>query len=422
MAPRVKRNVLTRLENEVEEDVDKVADSTGLQPWMVFLLFAVIVLGIAGLGGWCFYRFFKKKRAGKDEEGAGGKKKGKGKDDEAKLMENEEDMAEGAVPKEGEAAVVEKPKSEYLGKLQYELKYDFNTQTLTVKVVQASELPAMDMGGVSDPYVKVYMLPESKGQKKFETKVHRKTLNPFFNQMFEFKNLPYAETFDKTLMFSIFDYDRFSKHDQIGEVKIALCQVDLAQTINEWKDVQSNKEDDTYLGDICFSLRYVPTSGKLTVGVLEGRRLKKMDITGASDPYVKIKLLDSKGKRIGKKKKTTVKNANLNPYYNESFVFMVEQSMLRKVNLEITVLDYDRIGGSDPIGKVLLGYNRKKLEKKHWAEMVDNPRRPVIHWHVLQDPEPDEEDEEEKKKKKKEGGKDASKDGGKDAKKKDDKK
>ena len=94
-----------------------------------------------------------------------------------------------------------------------------------------------------------------------------------------------------------------------------------------------------------------------------------MDITGASDPYVKIKLLDSKGKRIGKKKKTTIKNANLNPYYNESFVFVVEEMSLRKVrlysyflqtvedgvgqvNLEVTVLDYDRIGGSDPIGKV----------------------------------------------------------------------
>ena len=49
-------------------------------------------------------------------------------------------------------------------------------------------------------------------------------------------------------------------------------------------------------------------------------------IFSVSDPYVKIKLLDSKGKRIGKKKKTTIKNANLNPYYNESFVFMVEQS------------------------------------------------------------------------------------------------
>ena len=29
-----------------------------------------------------------------------------------------------------------------------------------------------------------------------------------------------------------------------------------------------------------------------------------------------------------------------------------------QVNLDVTVLDYDRIGGSDPIGKVTLGHNR----------------------------------------------------------------
>ena len=39
-----------------------------------------------------------------------------------------------------------------------------------------------------------------------------------YSSQFEFKNLPYADTFDKTLWFSIFDYDRFSKHDQIGDV------------------------------------------------------------------------------------------------------------------------------------------------------------------------------------------------------------
>ena len=49
----------------------------------------------------------------------------------------------------------------------------------------------------------------------------------------------------------------------------------------------------------------------------------------SADPYVKIKLLDRKGKRIGKKKKTSVKMGNLNPYYNESFVFLVEQEQLR---------------------------------------------------------------------------------------------
>ncbi len=58
--------------------------------------------------------------------------------------------------------------------------------------------------------------------------------------------------------------------------------------------------------------------------------------------------------------------------------------MLQRVTLELTVCDYDRIGTSDPIGRVSLGYNRKGQELKHWKEMVENPRRPVIHWHVLQ--------------------------------------
>ena len=36
------------------------------------------------------------------------------------------------------------------------------------------------------------------------------------------------------------------------------------------------------LGDICFSLRYVPNSGKLTIVVLEAKNLKKMDVGGLS--------------------------------------------------------------------------------------------------------------------------------------------
>ena len=55
----------------------------------------------------------------------------------------------------------------------------------------------------------------------------------------------------------------------------------------------------------------------------------------------------------------------------------------QRVNLELLVADYDRIGSSDPIGKVVLGYNRKGLELKHWKEMIENPRRPIVHWHVL---------------------------------------
>lgn len=65
------------------------------------------------------------------------------------------------------------------------MEYDFQGNTLSVTVIQAEDLPALDMGGTSDPYVKVYLLPDKK--KKFETKVHRKTLNPVFNETFQFK-------------------------------------------------------------------------------------------------------------------------------------------------------------------------------------------------------------------------------------------
>jgi synaptotagmin-1 len=72
-----------------------------------------------------------------------------------------------------------------LGRLQYTLDYDFKNQELIVGVIQASDLPVMDVCGTSDPYVKIYMKPDKK--KKFETKVHRKTLNPVFNESFAFK-------------------------------------------------------------------------------------------------------------------------------------------------------------------------------------------------------------------------------------------
>ena len=69
-----------------------------------------------------------------------------------------------------------------------------------------------------------------------------------------------------------------------------------------------------------------------------------MDITGASDPYVKLKLFDAKGKRIGKKKKTSVKSCNLNPYWNESFVFIIEEMDMKRVTLDITVISRVRSG------------------------------------------------------------------------------
>ena len=278
----------------------------------------------------------------------------------------------------------ESTKSEVkLGKLQFSLDYDFQKGELAVGVIQGADLPGMDMSGTSDPYVKVYLLPEKK--KKFETKVHRKTLNPVFNETFNFK-VPYAEMGSKTLVFAVYDFDRFSKHDQIGLVKVPLNSVDLGRVVEEWRDLtspESDSEKENKLGDICFSLRYVPTAGKLTVVILEAKNLKKMDVGGLSDPYVKLALYQ--GTKRLKKKKTTIKKRTLNPYYNESFTFEVPFEQIQKVTMIITVVDYDRIGTSEPIGRVVLGCNSSGTELRHWSDMLANPRRPIAQWHTLQE-------------------------------------
>lgn len=56
---------------------------------------------------------------------------------------------------------------------------------LIVGIKKADALKAMDLGGSSDPYVKVYILPDK--SKTCETKVFRHTLQPIFNEQFVFQ-------------------------------------------------------------------------------------------------------------------------------------------------------------------------------------------------------------------------------------------
>lgn len=374
------------VEKPVENMMKTVSKKTSIPFWAVFLIFLVI-LGIFALVFFCCLQRWWRKFRGKEAKGGfmGGKVDLKsvqllGQTYKEKVQPDMEELTKDM--EQNEAGKEETKEEVKLGRLQFKIDYDFNQSNLAVGVLQAEELPGLDMSGTSDPYVKVYLLPDKK--KKFETKVHRKTLNPVFNETFNFK-VPYAEITTKTLVFAVYDFDRFSKHDQIGEVKIPLNQIDLAQTIEEWRDLTSVEDAQGQLGDICFSLRYVPTAGKLTVVVLEAKNLKKMDVGGLSDPYVKIALMQN-GKRL-KKKKTSIKKCTLNPYYNESFTFEIPFEQIQKVQLVVTVVDYDRIGTSEPIGKVVLGCNASGTELRHWMDMLASPRRPIAQWHSLKDPE-----------------------------------
>ncbi|XP_078402911.1 synaptotagmin-6-like [Cetorhinus maximus] len=266
------------------------------------------------------------------------------------------------------------------GKINFMLKYDYENEMLIVTILKAFDLPAKDFCGSSDPYVKIYLLPDRK--RKFQTRVHRKTLNPTFDESFQFP-VSYDELTNRKLHLSVYDFDRFSRHDMIGEVILEnLFEIsDLSRDTSIWKDIQYATTESVDLGEIMFSLCYLPTAGRLTLTVIKCRNLKAMDITGYSDPYVKVSLL-CEGRRL-KKKKTTIKKNTLNPTYNEAIIFDIPPENMDQVSLLISVMDYDRVGHNEIIGVCRVGINAEGLGRDHWNEMLAYPRKPIAHWHPL---------------------------------------
>lgn len=84
--------------------------------------------------------------------------------------------------------------------------------------------------------------------------------------------------------------------------------------------------------------------GILTVKVLRAMKLKKKDLLGASDPYVKLRLTEDKLPS----KKTTVKHKNLNPEWNEEFNLVVRVPGVQA--LELSVYDWEQVGKHDKMG------------------------------------------------------------------------
>lgn len=66
-----------------------------------------------------------------------------------------------------------------------------------------------------DPYIKMYCLPERRHHCK--TRIFKKTCNAEFNEMFSF-DVPYNQLSNRMLQFTVYDFDRFTRHGLIGNV------------------------------------------------------------------------------------------------------------------------------------------------------------------------------------------------------------
>ncbi len=110
-------------------------------------------------------------------------------------------------------------------RIQFSLYYDIQRRTLTVHLLSGTDLPAKDRRGTSDPYVILFLIPNK--EQIFESKVHDKDLNPFFNEVFEFSGLLADEIRRQTLILRVLDKDKLTASDDMGLVVLPLEDADL---------------------------------------------------------------------------------------------------------------------------------------------------------------------------------------------------
>ncbi|CAF3308062.1 unnamed protein product [Rotaria socialis] len=140
---------------------------------------------------------------------------------------------------------------------------------------------------------------------------------------------------------------------------------------------------DPDLGELTVSLCCLPNAKRVTVTIVKANSLKPMDITGKSDPYVKVILLIN-GKNI-RKKKTSVLCNTLNPIYNESLEFDLSDEDRENTDLIFKVIDYDRVGSNELIGCIGIGVHFDGINRDHWYQMIEHPRVPITQSYNLRE-------------------------------------
>uniref|UniRef100_A0A1A9WLM6 C2 domain-containing protein n=1 Tax=Glossina brevipalpis TaxID=37001 RepID=A0A1A9WLM6_9MUSC len=270
------------------------------------------------------------------------------------------------------------------GSLHLSIIYDPNAGMLNVRLIEAQNIQPRDFSGTADPYAKIRLLPEKKNF--WQTRIHKKTLNPVFDEDFVFEEIPKAIN-RRTVEILLYDFDAYSRHVCIGGIQIPLASIDLTEKTEIWTPLGSCSEQDLKvdLGDIMITLAYLPSAERLTVVIIKARNLRIVDdARNSSDPYVKVSL-QAGGKKI-KKRKTCVIRNSVNPVYNEALTFDIGKEALKTANIELTVIHDSLLGSNEVLGRAIIGDSPDvRYEERVFFEEMFRSKSATAQWIPLQD-------------------------------------
>uniref|UniRef100_A0A8C8K6A8 C2 domain-containing protein n=1 Tax=Oncorhynchus tshawytscha TaxID=74940 RepID=A0A8C8K6A8_ONCTS len=127
-----------------------------------------------------------------------------------------------------------------LGEVQLTVRHSSQRNKLIVVVHACRNLIAFT-DHLSDPYVRLYLLPDKRRSGRRKTHTHKKTLNPVYDQIFEF-SVSIVELHRRTLDVAVKNGGNiFSKHKGLlGKVLVDLTYEDIAKGWTQWYELSED--------------------------------------------------------------------------------------------------------------------------------------------------------------------------------------
>jgi len=239
-------------------------------------------------------------------------------------------------------------KNHEFGKVQLSLQLKPAQKQLQIVVLQA-RLNGKPGATSPNPYAKLLIKPTEGKDLKKKTKAQKNTLEPAFNEHFEFELD--RDISDKKLCVSLWNHELVGRNVFLGEATVQLSALPANEMVNQWYNLESMS-----YGELNCNISYDQINDRLNIVVVRARDLAPPRQSGLPDPYVKAYLLPDKKKQT--KKKTQGKKETCNPEYNETISYFLAEIDHGKARiLQVSVIDHASVGGSDIIGSFSVNVN-----------------------------------------------------------------